>query len=58
MGQKNSVPIYQAEVRHLSRALHLLIMGLIDVVILKMSFRFGANNLFFIRVRLGQVMLG
>ena len=33
-------------------------MGLFEVVIPKMTFKFGANNLNFIRVRLGQVRLG
>ena len=31
---------------------------LFEVVILKITFRFGANNFNFIRVRLGQVRLG
>ena len=50
--------IYQAEVRHLSHAYILLIMVLFEVVIPKMTFKFGANNFNFIRVRLGQVRLG
>ena len=33
-------------------------MRLFDVVIPKMSFKFGANNINFIRVVLGQVRLG
>ena len=33
-------------------------MVLFEVVIPKMTFKFGANNVNFIRVRLGQVRLG
>ena len=49
---------YQAEVRHLSHALILLITRLFEVLIPKVAFKFGANNFNFIRVRLGQVRLG
>ena len=45
------VGIYQAEVRHLSHALILLIIRLFEVLIPKMAFKFGANNFTFIRVR-------
>ena len=52
--------IYQAEVCHLSHAYILLIMTmrLLEVVIPNITFKFGANNINFIRVRLGQVRLG
>ena len=50
--------IYQAEVRHLSHAEILLIMRLLEVVIPNITFKFGANNFNFIRVRLGQVRSG
>ena len=50
--------IYQAEVRHLSHASILLIMRLLEVMIPNITFKFGANNFNFIRVRLGQVRLG
>ena len=53
-----AVGIYQAEVRHLSHAYILLIMRLLAVVIPNITFKFGANNFTFIRVRLGQVWLG
>ena len=55
MQMKRTGGIYQAEVRHLSHAYILLIMGLLEVVIPNITFKFGANNLSFIRVRLGQV---
>ena len=42
--------IYQAEVRHLNHAHILLIMWSFEVVIPKMTFKFGANNFNFIRV--------
>ena len=45
--------IYRAEVRHLSHACILLIMRLLEVVIPNITFKFGANNLNFIRVKSG-----
>ena len=45
--------IYQAEVRHLSHAYILLIMRFIEVMIPTITFKFGANNFNFIRVRSG-----
>ena len=53
-----TIGIYQAEVRHLSHAYILLIMRLLEVVIPNISFKFGANNFNFIRVRSGQVRSG